>query len=535
MNNPEQSHTLSSPLTSNSLRASGIFYLLADVISMTSGFRRHDKAQIGTGLAFGTGDALLIAFGGKNERRQLDAYIKELKAHLETKGIAIPRESTMGVEDMAKPEGLLENIYDFLQNHFNAVKITLEVIGGISAFKAGLNQKNPRKQAAAAVLIAGWTAAELVREKEIDHEEYRQAGPLKKFFMHIQEKPLRLAGWSGNIANVLGLVGTFEERSKYRKGLEGGTPHYRWDLVSKAVTFIANSLYSISTKPDVTTENDALANEIYSFATHIVRQQPETIRKGVIEQVAEFIEKEGLIKDTREQAIIRINQALENTKNVSQLSDKKPIPDIPLQGKRFYLSGLAEEDYESLLQIAQTEDFHFAPLNARKDASGHKMPLQDSAQQIGSVDQYMREAFEQDNYIFAIRNEQGELVGAVELLGLRQEGEKHEAEIGIFIDKHYQHDVPVKDALTKALEWAHDELRLNALRAMVDPENKARNILLQRFVRNPGPVDSIPAAQSPYTDINGTPRQRNLYNIGSDELEAILYPDKAPQKLKAVL
>lgn len=316
-NTPRKTAPTASSLKSNSLRASGIFYLLGDAIFLMNGIKRsNDLAQMGTGLAFGAGDVAFMAFSGKDDRRQFDSVIKKLKSHLESRGVEIPEGSALTTEVLAKPEGFLEKTYDYLHEHINTYKIMAEILGGGLYFKAGINQHNPRKQAAGAIIVAGWTGALLTKEKKIDPDVYAKASPLKKLGMYIQEKPLRLAGWSGLTHNALTTWGAFEERSKYRKGLEGGTPHYRWDLAGVSSMLVANSLYSVSNKTTGgSIESDALINDVYSLAADLLNRQPEAVRQASMEKTAEFLGQREEIKDSKEQIMARLNKAVENAKN----------------------------------------------------------------------------------------------------------------------------------------------------------------------------------------------------------------------------
>lgn len=304
-------------LTSNSLRASGIFYLLGDAIFIMNGIKRgNDLAQMGTGIAFGIGDLAFTAFSGKDDRRTFDSILGKLKKHLEKNGIEIPEGTALTTETLAKPEGFLEKTYDYVNEHINVFKILAEIVGGGLYFKAGMNQQNPRKQAAGAIIVAGWTGALLTREKKRDSDEYAKAGSLKKLSMYIQEKPLRLAGWAGLTHNALTTWGAFEERGKYRKGLEGGTPHYRWDLAGVSAMLAANSLYSISNKTTGgSIQNDALINDVYSLAADLLSRQPEATREAALAKTADFLGQREEIKDNKEQITARLRKAVENAKS----------------------------------------------------------------------------------------------------------------------------------------------------------------------------------------------------------------------------
>ncbi len=302
---------LGDSLRSNSLRASGIFYTLGNILFIISGIRRKDNDQIGTGVSFAVGDSLLTAFGGKDDRRQFKSLLTKLTKHLEEKGIAIPEGAAITAETMAAKGGFLETVYDYMHEHINGFKILAEIAGGVYYFRAGLNQHNPRKQAAAAVIVAGWTAALLIKEKKPDKEKLQNAGSLEKAWAYIQEKPLRLAGWAGLTHNALSTWGAFEER-RDQLAQPNGTRHYQWDMAGIAAMLLGNSLYSISNKvTGGSIETGALVEDVYGLAAQVLNRQPPELRQKAIEATADFLGERTELKDSRSQIIEHLRKEME--------------------------------------------------------------------------------------------------------------------------------------------------------------------------------------------------------------------------------
>ncbi len=298
---------------SNSLRASGLFYMLGDILFIKSGLARgNDIAQMGTGISFAAGDAALMAFGGKDDKRQFKSLLTKLRRHLEKEGVEIPQGTAINAETMAKPGGFLEKSYDFIHENINPIKILAEVVGGAFYLKAGMNQENKRKVAAGAVIVTGWAAALLLKEQKRDPEKWEHANPLEKAVMYFQEKPLRLAGGAGLIHNALSTVGAFEERSKERAKGSAGNDHYKWDMMGIAAMLTANSLYSICSKSTGgNIKADALVNDVYGIAAQIVNRQPDAVKEAAINSTVEFLGARPEIKDTKQQIAKRLRDEIE--------------------------------------------------------------------------------------------------------------------------------------------------------------------------------------------------------------------------------
>lgn len=298
-------------IKSNSLRASGLFYMLGDVLFIKSGLVRDKNkklGQMGMGISFAVGDAALMAFGGRDDRRQFKSLLTKLKKHLDTQGVEIPQGMALTSETLSKPGGLLETTYDFLHEHINPIKIAAEIVGGGFCLKAGLDQKNKFKVASGVVIMTGWIASLLLHEKKRDPEEWKEAGTLEKAKMYLQEKPLRLAGWAGLAHNAIYTAGAFSERSKTL----GTTDHYKWDMAATATMLVANSLYSICSKTTGgNIKTDALVNDVYGIAAQILNRQPEAIREKAIESTVAFLGSRPEIKDTKEEISQRLRQEIE--------------------------------------------------------------------------------------------------------------------------------------------------------------------------------------------------------------------------------
>ncbi|MEI7669092.1 MAG: hypothetical protein WCJ33_03320 [Pseudomonadota bacterium] len=297
-------------LKSSSLRASGIFYELGNILYMAEGFFRKDWAGVGVGAAFATGDSLLVAFGGNDQEKAIKSLLKNLKKHLNDNGIEIPEGSALNAETLAKPNGFLEQIYDFIHEHVNSFKNLAEVAGGIFMIFSGMKSENKAKSAAGAVIITGFLAAELIQEKKIDAKEYEKLNPVEKVWSKIQSNPLALAGAAGLINNAFNVVGYANERKKVMQQPEGERKnHYKIGSAAVASMLVANTLYSVSKKTRGNEDSDII-NDVYAMAAQAIAEMPEKIREKAIEETSMFLAERNDIKDTKPQIKERIQQAI---------------------------------------------------------------------------------------------------------------------------------------------------------------------------------------------------------------------------------
>lgn len=141
--------------------------------------------------------------------------------------------------------------------------------------------------------------------------------------MKIQSQPLLLAGGAGLIHNGLSTIGAFEERNKLKKGLPGGTPHYKWDLAAISTMVLANSLFSISKKTGKSSkEDDALIQDVYGLAAQVLSRQPEQLREAALQETAEFLGHRPEIREDKAQILERLRHEMETVAQKNPWYDK---------------------------------------------------------------------------------------------------------------------------------------------------------------------------------------------------------------------
>jgi len=287
----------------NSLRGSGIFYMLGNSLYIINGILRSraagkvDVGQIGTGLAFSSGDALLALVGDKNDNKQFKSLLKKLKKHLQTHHIDIPTNSAIAAETIAEKRGTGERIHDFVHEHVNKFKALAEVIGAFTYYKAGVDHKIPEKKLTAVIFGLGFGSSLIIKEKKPDKEKLKHANFLQKAWAFWQEKPLRIAGWSGLSNTVLTTKGALRTRRE-----NPSDPFYKYELATAGSMLIGNNLYALSNKnTGGSITSGELVNDIYGIAAQVINRLPEEKREAAIKTTVDFLGERTEIKDTREE------------------------------------------------------------------------------------------------------------------------------------------------------------------------------------------------------------------------------------------
>lgn len=317
-------------LRANSLRWSGIFYSLGNVVYLASGLLRNyeskekKQGQIRSALTWGAGDLLVTAIGGKDDGRQLTSLLHKLKTHYEREGVDIPVTSAIHSETDDYNRGFKNKASNFLHEYLNQIKCLTESIAAINYYKAGKEQGNFPKQITAVTFGLGFLISALVPEKKLDPEKYEQAGPLGRLWMRIQNNPLSVGGLSGYSNTILTSVSAYREGQRFNDPLNHPpvidkktglaikpSKYYQLDYAAPAVMFFGNGLYAMSKKTtggDIRTE--AMVKDVYSIASQILNKLPESKREEAVESTVRFLAERPEVRGNKDEVRARLRETM---------------------------------------------------------------------------------------------------------------------------------------------------------------------------------------------------------------------------------
>lgn len=317
-------------IRTNSLRASGIFYSLGNLVYLASGLLRNQESkekktgQIASALKWGAGDILVATIGGRDDGRQLGSLLTKLKTHYEREGIDIPETAAIYSETRDHNRGLGNKIYNFLHDYLNQIKCFTESWAAYSYYHAGKEQGNFKKQITAVIFGIGFFISGIVPEKKLDPEKYAQAGPLGKLWMKIQNNPLSVGGLSGYSNTILTTMSAYEEGQRFNNPLNHPpaidkktgmiikpSKYYKLDYAAPAVMSFGNGLYALSKKTtggDIRTE--AMVDDVYSVASQILNKQPVSKRAEAFESTVRFLAERPEVRGDKDEVRAKLAEVM---------------------------------------------------------------------------------------------------------------------------------------------------------------------------------------------------------------------------------
>jgi hypothetical protein len=221
--------TLVTQIKNNAVTAAGYTYLLGDALMILAGLVRQKgitdaggAAETLTGMMWAAPNLGLALFGKRDPEMETALLFRRVKEYLDAQGIEIPHEDALTMEHLARKEGPLSRIVEFLHEYPIEINNSVEALGGVSLMHAGYKQcigwkeenRNYYKMAAGAAVVTGMGSSVLLKEKKPG--ENAEAGGrgarddrniFRRTLDWFTEKPLRLAGWLPFLNNVFTLIG----------------------------------------------------------------------------------------------------------------------------------------------------------------------------------------------------------------------------------------------------------------------------------------------------------------------------------------
>lgn len=295
-----------------SLVAAGYAFGAGDAALMTVGKLRNNasgNSEFMSGLAFSTSSVLLMRYGNKKPEKSFKELHDRMLGQFVMEGVDIPGAEYLDLKSLGKPGGLASRIDHFLYEHPAEVNCTINAYAGYRMADAGMKMRESDKKAgtfkatAGSLLMAGNTVSLLTPEKakKTDKErpgqekEKKEAEgnallrPLRAVTDWVQEKPMRVTGTLAVINNFFQLASALTER-KHTRNATGRERHF-WalNLAASLSYMTGNALLAISPKDTNANMKDGVHDpfaDIYASAAAILINQPEEVRRGMVNRMA---------------------------------------------------------------------------------------------------------------------------------------------------------------------------------------------------------------------------------------------------------
>lgn len=333
----EAPKTLTQNVRANSLRFSGIIATIGNALSISSGIHRSqvagskDWGQMGKGLFFAAADLPLMIAGGRDDSRQLNSLLKELKQTYIKEGIQIPSTASVNVETSDKGKSMGERSMDLMHRYANQIKCSMEVLAAGMGIWAGKKQRSKFKEMSPYFWGSGFLASLLIPERKIDPEQYEKAGTIGRAWMKVQSNPLAIGGMLGYTNNIGDYLSASAEKREWLAAGAKGPKLYNWDRVTPTVMLGANGLYAASKKTvggDI--KNDAMVQDAYRIASQIINKQPDgALREKAVETTARFFAQRIEIKGNYHEIRARLTQELDSQRQNPWFELQGLAPYIP--------------------------------------------------------------------------------------------------------------------------------------------------------------------------------------------------------------
>lgn len=291
-------------LENTSLKMAGRAFLVADASLMASGMMSGRYREAAGGLLWAGGAAVLARYGNENQERHLQNLSLHLSEYLAKEGVDLPERGQISREMIAKNDGLIHKIEDFLYKHPSEVANAIYTYGGLQLLRSGITHNKRWDSVSGAAVTAGALAGLLIPQSK--EKLPRTGNPITDSWNAIREKPLRLTGSLYMISPVALFTSGIKE---YRAN--PADKSYLFKLLAASSNLVANCLITMSSKNTDPSTDDKDMRSIYEGAASIIAAQPKEVRQSVVEHIASFISTQPETSVTTKQAKTILNQSMD--------------------------------------------------------------------------------------------------------------------------------------------------------------------------------------------------------------------------------
>lgn len=289
--------------------------LLASGLTTKGGMRNY---HIAAGSLYTVGAAVPALFGEVNSENQVNETLARMNAALKEQSVEVPKDSSLYAATQDQRTGMRH----FLHQHAAQAMLGFYALGAGTMLAGGLRVRdaqgklNPYKIAYGANSLGLKTLSLALPEKATPEKDENkgQRDPISGAFHWLVDKPLRLFGIGSFISD--GSLGLAAMRD-YRNALKinpGARPDY-FQFLTTGTYLAADVLASLSSKDPSHADGKFNADQqqrIEAMAAETIIRQPEAVREGLVNRVADAISKQGEMSGGREKISHSISEQIKH-------------------------------------------------------------------------------------------------------------------------------------------------------------------------------------------------------------------------------
>lgn len=296
--------TQHSVLREKSLKAAGYTYLIADAALFASGIMAGRYSEAKAGLLYTGAAGVLARYGNENQERHMQNLNLHLSEYLDKEGMVLPDSGSISREMIAKNDGIIHKVEDFLYSHPSEVANAVFAYGGSELLRSGLQHHKPLDALGGGAVTAGALAGILIPESKGPHK--RTGNIVTDSWSAIKEKPLMATGSAYMVGNVALIGSALSERR-----VNPANKSYVFKLLTAAGYIVANGLMAVSSKDTGPSADDKDLKKVYQGAARIIAAQPAQVQEATLRHVAGFLATQPETDVTTRKAELMLHKAVE--------------------------------------------------------------------------------------------------------------------------------------------------------------------------------------------------------------------------------
>ncbi len=334
----EKPISFANKIKQNSLKASGLSFLVGDAAYAAYGYKKGHLEDILAGAMYFAGSATLLGYGNQdNAQMEIHDLAKKMQDEVKKQSFNLPENCSLAAITSDHKKGVLKTTDDLLSRYPSEIMNAFFGLAGVSIIASALRHNIYAKPpegwdkeqvhrkvregkmdvALGATTMSSGALASLIQEKSLDPDAPKKHG-VAALWEQIQEHPLAVAGIGYIVSTCFHAAGSYHSmKSAVINHDETMKKSIPLRITFVGANLIAEILMTISSKGHGkgVISDKSVDDSVIALTADLIAKQPENMQKNLIDYMSGFLGREDVLAMKDSNVRDRLQEQVELMRN----------------------------------------------------------------------------------------------------------------------------------------------------------------------------------------------------------------------------
>ncbi len=334
----EKSVSFANKIKKNSLKASGLSFLVGDAAYAAYGYKKGHLEDVLAGAMYLAGSATLLGYGNQdNAQTEIHDLAKKMQDEVKKQSFNLPEDCSLAAITRDQKKGILKTADDLLSRYPSEIMNAFFGLAGASiiasAFRhniyakppAGWNKEQIKRKvdegkmdvALGLTTMSSGALASLIQEKSLDPDAPKKHG-MAALWEQVQEHPLAVAGIGYIVSTCFHAANSYHSmQSAIKNNDETMKKSIPLRITFVGANLIAEVLMTISSKGHGkgVISDKSVDDSIIALTADLIAKQPASTQGHLVEYMSGFLGREDVLAMKDSNVRDRLQEQVELMKN----------------------------------------------------------------------------------------------------------------------------------------------------------------------------------------------------------------------------